>query len=552
MGKRALLGQQSGMSVSGHNIANINNENYSRQRVELEEQHPRRDKFGMGADVRGVARVADQFTSQRLIGEQSKGGTLDIRENVLGKLEHVFNEMEGNGIRHAMNEFWDAWAHLATNPEGEMYRVELITRAESLANRLQETRSNTQLIRKELNARISERVEMVNQMATQLARQNEAIQQTDRGQGEANDLKDEREKTLKELSKLVQIDTVEQDGALNVSLGGGWPLVVGRHPNRVEASLQNEELGMFRLRGVDPAGISRDLTDILRQGELGEMFRLRDGILPGYQGKLDELAGELSYKINRLHNTGTGINSAHEKLNSSFALKADAQVKPLPFLKDGKFVVQMVNADRTLDKAYAIQITAGQDTLKDIVARINQTAGEGGDFQARLNREGSVNLEAGNGKTFFISQDESEFSVVMGFNNFFETLKGAEDIHLNPRLKAEPNKISTGKDMVPGDNTTALAINSLQFSPTMQDDSVTYDEYYNGLLAQLGLEVNRSQAERSNQKLVMDQFQKMRDETSSVNMDEEVADMVQYQRGFEAASKFISTVDEMTQTVIRM
>jgi flagellar hook-associated protein 1 FlgK len=64
--------------------------------------------------------------------------------------------------------------------------------------------------------------------------------------------------------------------------------------------------------------------------------------------------------------------------------------------------------------------------------------------------------------------------------------------------------------------------------------------------------MDRAAGERRNQQLIVDQFQKLRNEVSSVNMDEEVADMVQYQRGFEAAARFIGTVDEMTKTVINL
>ena len=140
----------------------------------------------------------------------------------------------------------------------------------------------------------------------------------------------------------------------------------------------------------------------------------------------------------------------------------------------------------------------------------------------------------------------------MGFNNFLETLRGATDITINEGLARKSNTISTGKDLVPGDNTVALAIHDLQFKPTMRGDSITFDEFYNGMLAELGLIVQRSQTDKRNQQVIVDQFQKLRNEISSVNMDEEVADMVQFQRGFDAAAKFITTVDEMTRTIIDM
>ena len=163
-----------------------------------------------------------------------------------------------------------------------------------------------------------------------------------------------------------------------------------------------------------------------------------------------------------------------------------------------------------------------------------------------------MTLRAGGPYDIVLGEDETDFAVVMGFNNFFENLNGARDFRISDRLVQNPNRISTGRNLLPGDNSVALAIHQLQFQPTMNGDSITFDEFYNGISAELGLRMDRTAGERRNQQLIVDQFQKLRNEVSSVNMDEEVADMVQYQRGFEAAARFIGTVDEMTKTVINL
>jgi flagellar hook-associated protein 1 FlgK len=279
---------------------------------------------------------------------------------------------------------------------------------------------------------------------------------------------------------------------------------------------------------------------------------LRDEILVGFINKLDELSSEVAYRVNRFHNSGTGLNATFDKLTSSFALKPDALNRPLPFLKDGTLQIHLVGDTYDLLETYEIELRAGQDTVADVVNRINATVANPNLLRARVNDDGSVTLESQGPHNFVLGRDETDFSTLMGFNNFFENLEGARDFRINDRLKTRPNLISTGTGLLPGDNSIALEINQLQFAPTMSGESITFDEYYNGLLAQLGLMINRATDEVRNQRLVLDQFQRLRDEISSVNMDEEVANMVQFQRGFEAASKFISTVDEMTQTIIDM
>ena len=553
LGKRALMAQQAGMNVAGHNIANINNEDFSRQRVQLEDQHPRKSMFGQGVNIGSVERVTDRFATQRVIAEQARLGGLSVREQTLAKLEQIFNEMETGGLRATLNEFWDAWGHLANQPESEIHRSELITKTRSLTRKLNEMGGQLRGLRTEVNGRMSLQIEQINQLAEQLAVQNTNVQRTDRGRGEASDLRDEREATLKKISKLIEINWFEDDDKLiQVTAGNGWPLVAGRRAGRLEASLKNNELGMFSLHGIDPQGISKDLTGEIREGEMAEMFRLRDETILGFVKRLDEFTTEMAYKINRLHSSGTGINSSTDSLRSSFSLKPDAQVKPLPFLRDGIFRIHLVTEDNEILETYEVELEAGRDTIRDIVDRINATVGESGLFGATLNSDGSVTLASNGVYNFIIGDDETEFSVLMGFNNFLETLRGATDITINEGLVRKSNTISTGKDLVPGDNSVALAIHDLQFKPTMQGDSITFDEFYNGMLAELGLIVQRSQTDKRNQQVIVDQFQKLRNEISSVNMDEEVADMVQFQRGFDAAAKFITTIDEMTRTIIDM
>ena len=553
LGKRALMAQQAGMNVAGHNIANINNEDFSRQRVQLEDQHPRKSMFGQGVNIGSVERVTDRFATQRVIAEQARLGGLSVREQTLAKLEQIFNEMETGGLRATLNEFWDAWGHLANQPESEIHRSELITKTRSLTRKLNEMGGQLRGLRTEVNGRMSLQIEQINQLAEQLAVQNTNVQRTDRGRGEASDLRDEREASLKKISKLIEINWFEDDDKLiQVTAGNGWPLVAGRRAGRLEASLKNNELGMFSLHGIDPQGISKDLTGEIREGEMAEMFRLRDETILGFVKRLDEFTTEMAYKINRLHSSGTGINSSTDSLRSSFSLKPDAQVKPLPFLRDGIFRIHLVTEDNEFLETYEVELEAGRDTIRDIVDRINATVGESGLFGATLNSDGSVTLASNGVYNFIIGDDETEFSVLMGFNNFLETLRGATDITINEGLVRKSNTISTGKDLVPGDNSVALAIHDLQFKPTMQGDSITFDEFYNGMLAELGLIVQRSQTDKRNQQVIVDQFQKLRNEISSVNMDEEVADMVQFQRGFDAAAKFITTIDEMTRTIIDM
>lgn len=554
IGVRSLLTQQSGIATAGHNIANIETEGYSRQEVQTESAAVQPDGTGGGVK-RGIPRrVFDRFTSRKIIQEESNSAIYDAREQFLNKIEIVFNEMDDAGLHRSLNEFWDSWSFLANEPESNVARERLVTRSDALTHRFRAMNSELRGLRTEANSRVAGVVAQVNTIVSQIADLNRQITSYELTDRTANDTRDQRQLLLENLAKLVDVQWLEGErGDMKVSVGRtGWTLVNGRHAGELRPTLHGGETGMYNVKGIGEHQYKVDLTDEFRGGELKEVLDIRDKTIVSYMQQLDDLAFELAQKVNKIHSGGTGLSSGMERAQSAYGLNPDAQSQPLPFLKDGIFQFHLLDDNEEFLATYEVELEAGRDTVHTIVERINETVNDPLYFQASVEDDGSVVFQSGGGKQFIFGDDSSDFGVVMGFNNFFETLKGAEDIHLAKRLLADPNNISTGKDLVPGDNQVALEIAKLQTKPTMQEDTMTFDEYYNGILADVGLRLQRNQVEKEHQDNLLGQFKDIRDSVSSVNMDEEVADLVQYQKAYEASAKFVSTVDEMMETVIRM
>ena len=127
-------------------------------------------------------------------------------------------------------------------------------------------------------------------------------------------------------------------------------------------------------------------------------------------------------------------------------------INPLPFLKDGIFQLHLVDPHNEILETYEIEIQAGKDTLPDIVQRLNQTINDPGLLQASLESDGSLLLQSAPDYKFIFGEDQSSITQVLGLNSFFDTLKGAEDIQLSKHIRENTNNISTGKDLIPGDN----------------------------------------------------------------------------------------------------
>ena len=553
MGQHALSINQRAMQTVGHNIANQETEGFSRQQVHSGTAAPDPTGVGGGAKAQPTSRVYDKFVQRKILQENPRSGMFKSRGEFLQKIEIIFSETEGNGLHQALNEFWNSWSQLSNQPESESARIQVRERSDVLARRFRGMHSQLDGLRNEINGRLVATINKVNELGQKVAELNRQIISYESGQRNANDMRDARNQAIEELSELVDVNSFENpNGRVTVIIGRDWTLVEGNNRYQLEGKMKGGELGMLRIDGVSINDNRRDLTRIFREGEMSEMLRMRDDTIVGYQHNLDEIAFNLAGQVNKIHATGTGINSATDMMKSTFGLNSTALSQPLPFLKDGIFQLHLVDPHNEILETYEIEIQAGIDTLPDIVQRLNQTISDPGLLQASIEADGSMLLQSASDYKFIFGEDQSSITQVLGLNSFFDTLKGAEDIQLSEHIRENTNNISTGKDLIPGDNRVALEITKLQTRPTMRDETMTFDEYYNGVLTGMGLKIQRNKTEQAQQESMVRQFKEIRSSISSVNMDEELTDMMQYQKAYEASARFINTVDRMMETVIKM
>ena len=553
MGQHALSINQRAMQTVGHNIANQETEGFSRQQVHSGTAAPDPTGVGGGAKAQPTSRVYDKFVQRKILQENPRSGMFKSRGEFLQKIEIIFSETEGNGLHQALNEFWNSWSQLSNQPESESARIQVREQSDVLARRFRNMHSQLDGLRNEINGRLVATINKVNELGQKVAELNRQIISYESGQRNANDMRDARNQAIEELSELVDVNSFENpNGRVTVIIGRDWTLVEGNNRYQLEGKMKGGELGMLRIDGVSINDNRRDLTRIFREGEMSEMLRMRDDTIVGYQHNLDEIAFNLAGQVNKIHATGTGINSATDMMKSTFGLNSTALSQPLPFLKDGIFQLHLVDPHNEILETYEIEIQAGIDTLPDIVQRLNQTISDPGLLQASIEADGSMLLQSASDYKFIFGEDQSSITQVLGLNSFFDTLKGAEDIQLSEHIRENTNNISTGKDLIPGDNRVALEIAKLQTRPTMRDETMTFDEYYNGVLTGMGLKIQRNKTEQAQQESMVRQFKEIRSSISSVNMDEELTDMMQYQKAYEASARFINTVDRMMETVIKM
>jgi flagellar hook-associated protein 1 FlgK len=139
--------------------------------------------------------------------------------------------------------------------------------------------------------------------------------------------------------------------------------------------------------------------------------------------------------------------------------------------------------------------------------------------------------------------------------NFFEPLeskeRAAEMLQLSEAVRANVNHIATAaQPEAPGDNRIAIAISGLQGERFLNDGNSTADDFYNAIVSDVGVIANRNRATLNQQKDIKTQLGKLRDQISGVSIDEETANLMQFQHAFQASARVISVADEMMKTVL--
>ncbi len=296
--KGALLANQKAISVTSHNIANVNTLGYTRQKLIFESNPPyfsNRLKVGMGVKAHTVVQYTDQFINRNIHQKTSLLKDHETKTSVLSQMEAIFNETGEQGLVKAMNEFWNAWQDVATNPGGFSERTALLAKGEVLTRQFQSMSEFLHQIKKEMNTNLNLSIQEVNRLLKQIAELNEKIVLAESNQSTANDLRDKRANHIGQLSELLgNVYLADQHGGLTVMTEDGMILVDGKYYWELS---QNGNAIYWN-------NIASDISPKLRNGKIGGWLDLRDEIVPEYIANLDELAGALMREVNTLHFAG--------------------------------------------------------------------------------------------------------------------------------------------------------------------------------------------------------------------------------------------------------
>lgn len=299
-----VMASRTAMATTSHNVANVNTPYYSRQRAELGTPVPEKYPYGYmgrGVEVESITRSIDEFVMKQLRSHASGVSQYETLNDLTGQMSALLGDTEV-GLTPDLEAFFGALQDLTDSPASIPARQVFLDEAQTLANRTHDINRALTDLREAVDTGIRNTVVAINDLAVGLAKINQDIAQaTQSPTNSPNDLLDQRDKMLMDLSELVGVQVVAQeDGTLNLFMGSGQPLVVGNTAFQLEAvssGFDPQEITV-RLQGQAQGS---DLESYLTTGQLGGYFEFRRSVLNPAQDGLGLLAMGLEETINEQH-----------------------------------------------------------------------------------------------------------------------------------------------------------------------------------------------------------------------------------------------------------
>ena len=434
----ALRVFQRQMDVVSHNLANVGTAGYSRQIGLAETTNPLmffqggQHSLGSGVGLASITRIRDTLLEQTARQTAAELGQEQARLAGLQQIEGIYGEPSDSGISASLGQFFDAWSGLGSNPSDSAYQLKVQAAGQTLTDKIRGAFEQLSRLEENQRAEASAVFRQVNGLSEKIAELNGQIRSAAASGAVPNDLMDQRDVALRDLSSLVKAEAFPQEDGTMLVYAAGGPLVSGDQAIGLDAS--------FDTSGTSP--IDPSVLNKLGAGQLkGRLEALSQTL--NQKGQLNQLADSLRDEINALHSGGsTGV-----------------------------------------------------------------------DFFA----PGST---------------------------------GAIDFNLSAAVKASPSNISSGTSASAGDGGLAHAIAQLRESKLAGLGTKSFEGFFQDAITGLGEQINSAKNGAESKLLLVQQIEEQVQSVSGVSMDEELTNMLQLQRAYQAAAKTLQMIDSTTEQLL--
>lgn len=495
--RRGMFTQQSALYTTGQNVANASTPGYSRQRVNFAQTEPYPGvgmnmpqlpgQMGTGVKAESVQRVRESFLDVQYRGENNKLGYWQTRSDALDKMESIMNEPSDSGLSTVMDQFWQSMQDLAVDPTNAGARSVVRQRGEAVADTFNYLSNSLASVKRDQKDQIDVTVKQINSVVYQIDQINKQIGGVEPHGLLPNDLYDERDRLIDQLSSLVnvKVDYVKSGG-----------------------NADPKAEGKTEIKLVDDNG-----------SDLGVLLSVAG------PNKLDVSYKGVDDSVNKITVGAQTIDFS--KMNSTGKLKA--LVESYGYEKDGKatgLYTDMLNELDNLAYTFAKEfntVHASGLSPNEIAAGTNDSIQFFSDANGTDSRQGYA----------------SRIVVSQSIKDSLDNIATASG--------TDPTKATLG------DATNALALADVinkPFDYGLNNQQADFRNYFENVIG--GMAVTSQEATRltANSTTLQQSVDQKRQSVSSVSLDEEMTNMIQFQHAYNASARMITLQDELLDKII--
>ena len=353
--KKALLSSQWAINNTAKNIANVNTTGFTRRRI-----NPGQLLMGYGnPGMNNVARIRQRFVETQLNYENQSMGKFQSDEMIMTQVEGIFGEPLETGLSNIMAEFWNSWSDLSNDPESQQARALVKDKGILLTQSFNRIHKDLQNLHNQITVDIEEKIKDVNRLVDQIKVISDQI-----NGNPVNDLLDQRDVFVSELSNLIDIDVREsENGDITISTGG-QVLITGDYKDELVSRRYSDD-GLFAKIELSFRDSGRPVN--IQSGEIGSLLDIQRNQIPASLDKLNTLATTIAKGVNNTHKRGfnldgeTNINFFAKNISGAHDFQLSEEI-----LRDPSLIASSPSADSPGNGGIAMEISNFQfDSILD-------------------------------------------------------------------------------------------------------------------------------------------------------------------------------------------
>lgn len=556
IGASGLQNAQYALNTTANNLANVNTTGYVRQQVRFADKtynklkDPNKNvnmqQYGLGVSIGDVVHARDIFLDKSYRQENGRKGFYTSFYEITDYVQDLFQELNGEQFKQSVSDLHQAFQELEPNMDNSTQQNLVLEKADLLLSRTKSLYDDMKSYQSNINEQIKDDVDRVNKIGNRIYELNLQIQKVEAGgQETAMTLRDERDNLLDELGGYGSVSIKEDSTGFTYVDFESTPFIDDNKCYNIGLQ-EDKETGFYTPYWTQ-------LSDVDKQ-QYVRVFKKNEVISTDLNTDVGSIKAKLLARGDG-YGTYQDLESeeAYDRISGCTMMETEAQVSALLHnivtkINDAYCPNKTVDTDVTYTDADGNQVSLKG---KKVLDAANCAVGEDGQLPprelfTRVGMDRYTKVTGDDGNTYYVYNEEDE--------NDSTTLYSLNNISINKELRKQitlmPYKNQNGTDYPLGEKLMSLWNDKEMTLNPYDKKPCTFEGYYNKLIGQIGNDGSTFQSASETLTGALSSIDNQRQQTMGVSSDEELTHMIKFQSAYNASSRFMTVISQMTELIV--